>query len=250
MNFLKKLIFLAAIVPLMSALSGCNSDSSKEDFIAPFDVTVEESEGWRTNYFPLSDTERSVVVQEGDDASYIDIPAGHSFTERNIYNGTDTDDIVDDNVTGLTWLKCTVTGRNFADTDDGCSGANVKLSWSHASETCSSLVYAGFDDWRIPTITELFTLLDFDHWPLVTPVPDNENAQFSGYWSSTSRVFIEFNENYGSFDVRDYGWIMFFGGGGVWGVNIVDMKEKLAYDEDTGTTTIELQFVRCVRGGR
>lgn len=260
MNFIRIIIFLAVISPFMAILSGCYNDAfldaihEEEDFISPFDVVIDESSSWRTSYFPISDTGRSEVVQDGDDASYLNIPAAHSFTERNISNGSDTDDIVDDNVTGLTWLKCTVTGRNLVDTNDNCTGANVKLSWSHANETCSNLDYAGYDDWRVPTINELFSILDFDHWPLivtVTPVfPDNENAQFSGYWSSTSRLFVEFNEDYESYDVNDYAWILYFQGGGAWGINIIDMKEKQVYDGDTGITTEEKQFVRCVRGSR
>jgi hypothetical protein len=265
MNFIRIIIFLAVITPFMSVLSGCYNDAlldavkEEEDFIAPFDVEVAESDSWRTSYFTISDTGRTGAVLDGDDASFINMPHERNFSERHIVNGgsngddTDTDDVVDDNVTGLTWLKCTVMNRNLADNKDDCSGANNTLSWSHANETCANLDYAGYDDWRVPTITELFTILDFDHWPLIDTAEffiDNESAAYMGYWSSTSKLFVEFNSNYESYDVNDYAWIIYFGGGGVWGVNIVDLKEKIVYDEDTGTTTIEKQFVRCVRGRR
>lgn len=266
MKFIKIIILLTAITPFMFILSGCSGDAfldamkEEEDFIAPFDVVIQDSDSWRTSYSNLSDTGRSEIVLNGDDASFVDIPAAVSFTERNVANGgsagddTDTDDIVDDNVTGLTWIKCTIPGRNLIDTNDDCSAINAKLSWSHANETCSNLIYGGYDDWRVPTVTELFSILNFNNWPLINIATslfsDNENSPHNGYWTSTSKLFVEFNANYESFDVNDYAWIIFFGGGGVWGVNIVDIKEKLVHDEDTGITTIEMQYTRCVRGVR
>jgi hypothetical protein len=33
-------------------------------------------------------------------------------------------------------------------------------------------------------------------------------------------------------------------------VNVSDIKEKVKYNEETGETTVEKQFVRCVRGRR
>lgn len=249
----------------MLFLSGCYDDAfldamkAEEDFIEPFDVVLSEGDSLRTVYFSVSDTGRSEVVVEGDDASYVDIPAAPNFSEITTDNGSnngddrDTDDVIYDNVTGLTWLKCTVTGRNSTDTRDNCSGPNEKLSWSHAFETCSNLNYAGYDDWRLPTISELFTILYFDNWPLVksspSVFPDMEVSVNSGYWSSTSKLFIEFASGYESYDVNDYAWIIFFGGGGVYGVNILDLKEKVVHNEDTGDTVIEKQYVRCVRGG-
>ncbi len=256
MAFFRIIFFLLIFTPAMISLSGCYDDAFLEamneeiDFIAPFDVVLSEGDSFRTTYFAISDTGRSEVVQAGDDASYIDIPKAANFTVQN--NIDANDDVVTDNVTGLTWLKCTVTGRNTADTADDCAGTNTKLSWSYASETCSNLDYAGYDDWRLPTYSELFSILDFNHWPLVysTYFPDIEVTVGDGYWTSTSKLFVEFDSSYESYDVSDYAWIIFFNGGGVYGVNIADLKEKTVYDEDTDTTVSEKQFVRCVRDGR
>jgi len=250
--FITVLIFLSFLINV----SGCYDDSfldalqEEEDFVAPFDIVLNDDEASRTTFFPISDTGRSEVVLSGDDASYQDIPTAPRFKSFNNYNSTN-DDIVLDEVTGLMWLKCTVVDKNVADTDDNCGGTNTKLSWSQASETCSKLNYAGYDDWKLPTLSELFTILNFDNWPLVYSeyFPDTEVTVNEGYWTTTSKIFIK-SSDYESYDITDYGWIVFFKGGGVFGVNVSDIKEKVKYDEETGVATVEKQFVRCVRGRR
>ena len=251
--FITVLIFLSFLINV----SGCYDDSfldalqEEEDFVAPFDIVLNDDEASRTTFFPISDTGRSEVVLSGDDASYQNIPTAPRFTIFDNYNSTN-DDVVLDEVTGLMWLKCTVVDKNVADTDNNCSGINKKLSWSQASETCSNLSYGGYDDWKLPTVNELLTILNFDNWPLVYSeyFPDTEVTVNEGYWTTTSKIFIEYSSNYESYDITDWGWIVFFQGGGVFGVNVSDIKEKVKYNEETGETTVEKQFVRCVRGRR
>ncbi|MFI3169585.1 MAG: DUF1566 domain-containing protein [Faecalibacterium sp.] len=56
-----------------------------------------------------------------------------------------------DNNTGLMWETVPTGG---------------KVSWDGAVEYCESLSLAGYDDWRMPTLKELFSLSDFEiGWP-------------------------------------------------------------------------------------
>ena len=78
----------------------------------------------------------------GQDAQY----AGYqsSYTE----NGDGT---VTDNVTDLMWQQIP---------------ANAGLSWQEAVNYCKSLELAGYSDWRMPTLKELFSISDFSQgWP-------------------------------------------------------------------------------------
>ena len=82
-------------------------------------------------------------------------------------------------------------------------------SWSSSNSYCGNLNYAGHDDWRLPTFSELRTILDFDTVPLVSDkyFPNTPEASF---WTSTpstilNRVYtVNFKEGYfGEFDLTD-----------------------------------------------
>jgi Protein of unknown function (DUF1566) len=65
------------------------------------------------------------------------------------------DGTVTDTVTGLIWQKS-------PDTDgDGNIDAADKLSYDEAVSRASTLSLGGYSDWRLPTIKELYSLIDF-----------------------------------------------------------------------------------------
>jgi len=65
------------------------------------------------------------------------------------------DGTVTDNVTGLVW-------QQSPDTDgDGDIDAADKLSYEEAVAGASTLDLGGYNDWRLPTIKELYSLIDF-----------------------------------------------------------------------------------------
>ena len=60
------------------------------------------------------------------------------------------------------------------------------MTWADALTNCNALNYGGHDDWRLPNIKELSSLVDFEK---VNPAIDTDafpNTQSDGYWSSTS----------------------------------------------------------------
>ena len=65
------------------------------------------------------------------------------------------DGTVTDNVTGLTWwATADLNGDGTIDIDD-------KLTYSEAAAMADSVSLAGYDDWRLPTTKELYSLIDF-----------------------------------------------------------------------------------------
>jgi hypothetical protein len=87
---------------------------------------------------------------------------------RFIDNGDGT---VTDICTGLMWQK-----------DTGNDGDTVK--WCPALFYCENLNLGGHDDWRLPNIRELHSIVDYGRgYPAIDPVFD---ASSSFYWSSTS----------------------------------------------------------------
>jgi len=70
------------------------------------------------------------------------------------------DGTVSDLTSGLQWMRCAL-GQAWA--DPACSGEAERHTWSAAQEAAARFNrrggHAGFDDWRLPTIDELRTLI-------------------------------------------------------------------------------------------
>jgi hypothetical protein len=83
----------------------------------------------------------------GQDGNY----QGATPTYRDNGNGT-----VSDQITGLMWTKSPDLNG------DGMINAGDKLSFLEAVNSAESSTLAGYDDWRLPTIKELYSLILFD----------------------------------------------------------------------------------------
>ncbi len=128
----------------------------------------------------------------GQDGSYA---TGCPSERRFVDNGNGT---VTDTCTGLMWQQ------NTADVnEDGQSTFDDSIQWCNAMIYCENLSFAGHDDWRLPNIRELQSIVDYGRVnPSIDPVFD---ALSSTYWSSTSNV-----------SHLDLGWYVVFGRGFVY----------------------------------
>jgi len=94
-------------------------------------------------------------------------------------NGNGT---VTDTVTGLMWDQCTL-GRSGS----GCSGTANTYTWANAisaATTLNSANYKGHNDWRVPSIVELESLVKLGSPPVIdTVVFPNTPAGY--FWSAT-----------------------------------------------------------------
>jgi hypothetical protein len=107
--------------------------------------------------------------------------------EYGINNYSDNGDgTINDAATGLMWQQG----------DDG-----EVYDWNGALDYCSALSLGGTDDWRIPSIKELHSIVDYDRSPDATDSPaidpmftltsiTNEagEADWGSYWSSTTLI--------------------------------------------------------------
>ena len=112
---------------------------------------------------------------DNEDQNYVRAVRGEPYSPSPDFvdnkNGT-----VSDVNTGLMWQKAT------QQPDD----------WHEAMQYCEGLVLGGYDDWRLPTKNELYSLVSFD-WASdpVTTFPDTESVI---YWSSTATPPIDIGE--------------------------------------------------------
>ena len=114
-------------------------------------------------YFKISDSGQTTEYLFGDDGSYINTPDEITFTVYDNISGSD--DVVVDNVSGLMWTKCTLNAGGGLSTQDDCgdvAATTPKVTRSNAISHCESLSYAGHSDWRLPSASELFTLVNFN----------------------------------------------------------------------------------------
>lgn len=105
------------------------------------------------------------------------VRAGYSkdFGDPDCYSFQDNGDgTVMDLNTGLMWKK----------------DESTEMNWEEAMKYCQELNLAGHNDWRLPTIRELGTLLDMSFkdgvWFFKQYFPGTKTAPLGFYWSSTT----------------------------------------------------------------
>lgn len=128
------------------------------------------------NTYPhqIFSTGQSASLYLGDDAS---VSAGLSHaTPRFLDNNDGT---ISDRSTGLMWLK------NWADFSSSFK------TWTQSLSEANSFVSAGYDDWRMPNVRELFSLIDHGtpegqiRFSVGHPFLNVQSSNFGLYWTST-----------------------------------------------------------------
>jgi len=157
----KFLLFLIAEIFLASAWS-CHKDQ---------ELNSDDPPVLKMNY-PIVDTgqkefynESSTITEPGKGAAFYGQDAMYNENEPEyIDNGDGT---VSDLLTGLMWSRSTDLNG------DGTINAADKLSYDEAMESATSFVLGGYDDWRIPTIKELYSLILFSGMDISGPMPES-----------------------------------------------------------------------------
>lgn len=65
------------------------------------------------------------------------------------------DDVVIDRATGLIWAR--------EINEAGCNNG-ATATWDNAIDYCNNLSFAGFADWRLPNLNELFSIVDWSEY--------------------------------------------------------------------------------------
>lgn len=153
----------------------------------------------------VPETGQTTVYQTGDDGYY---KKGVTNPVPRFTILAETNQVLD-NLTGLVWAR-----------DANIGGT---MNWSNAIEYCESLVYGGTNDWRLPNISELLSLVDRGQSNPCLPL----GHPFTNVLLDTYRSSSTFASN------PNLAWIM-------------DMNDGLA----GGGFKTALYYVWSVRGGR
>ncbi|HPS30706.1 MAG TPA: SUMF1/EgtB/PvdO family nonheme iron enzyme [bacterium] len=88
----------------------------------------------------------------GQDYQYAS--SGFCIPKNFSVSGTDSEKIISDGNTSLQWQGI------LPETYIGCA-AGKECTWPEAVDYCESLNYGGFDNWRLPSMEELDTVIDY-----------------------------------------------------------------------------------------
>lgn len=165
----------------------------------------------------LPKTGQIISYRSGDDGEY---EAGWWFGKLNANNKTrfisktiSGDDVVIDRATGLMWP---------ADGNEaGCHNAN-DVVWNDAIDYAEGLSFAGFNDWRLPNVKELLSIVDYSKNEPCIDLIIFPNTSYNIHWTGTTRVTLTTSA---------------IG---------VDFDEGLLY---FGVKASSYNYVRCVRKG-
>ena len=80
------------------------------------------------------------------------------------------------------WMRC-----SLGQTWDGnsCTGTDATYTWQHALNAADIHSFAGYEDWRVPNIKELGSLVEQDCYSPAINQSIFSNAGSNGYWSSS-----------------------------------------------------------------
>lgn len=138
---------------------------------------ADQDKHWGINFFigkPFAGNSAST--------SYCRCVRGHGPYEPGHYRVPVTG-VVQDLSTGLMWQKSAVDING-----DGSLDENDRVNWARALDYCSDLDYAGFQDWRLPSIRESLSLMDPSSDPRFSFLFERSPFVLNLEWTSTSRA--------------------------------------------------------------
>jgi hypothetical protein len=91
------------------------------------------------------------------------------------------DGAVSDEQTGLMWKRCS-EGQGGADCG---AGSATGYTWSEALQQAEASTAAGYDDWRLPNIKELASLVEMRCYDPAININYFPNTESAHYWSSS-----------------------------------------------------------------
>ncbi|MFA9378261.1 MAG: DUF1566 domain-containing protein [Lachnotalea sp.] len=238
---MKKITFVILSTIITVNLMGCSAGNANTPEEVVTDDTASNVADSKDYTYPIVDTNQGLCYNNSE---IIEGPAeGEAFYGQdaqytgNVPSYTDNGDgTVSDNVTGLMWAQ---------------DLSEASMSWEEAGEYCENLEFGGYDDWRLPTIKELWSIRDFsaggpwvntDYFYLVGN--GAEGAQQHSWSSNAYLVDTDLAADTVAFAVNDWtGHIKSFTGnrfvravrGDTYGINdFVDEGDGTITDEATG----------------
>jgi len=142
------------------------------------------------------------VTKSGQITSFADGDDGYyqkGYPQNGVRFVDNGDGTITDMATGLMWIK----DPSQIGGDWGSPGSPTTTTWAVAITRCNALEYAGYSDWRLPNIKELYSIVDIgEKNPSINNIYDNTIVD--NYWSSSTKK-----------NITSYKWVVVFDFGSV-----------------------------------
>lgn len=246
---LNKLIFISVAIFMMASCdddtaSGNNANNQTNNV-----NNTNNSNNSNSLTFPVVETAQTGCYGEVSAMGCADLPdpfGGQDYQFDGIAPSyTDNGDgTVTDNVTGLMWVQT-------PDMDgDGVIDASDKLTWPEIQtyvNTLNASNFAGYSDWRLPHIKELYSLINFNGTDPSSGVETNlvpfiNDDVFGFAWGDTASGERTIDSQYASSTV----YVSTEAGELLFGVNFADGRIK-GYGVQMGSS-FKTFLLLCVRG--
>jgi hypothetical protein len=254
----RMLISLALVLVGSLAAVGCGGQTAAtaaSSTTAVQGMTTTASASVAALAYPIVDTGQTVCYDASAEIAFPE--AGGPFYGQDAQHAGNQPDYtvssdgltVQDNVTGLMWQRTTDTNG------DGVIDYTDEMTWDEAMAYPAALnteKYAGYSDWRLPTIKEAYSLILFvgtDPDPMGTEtaglVPFIDTKDFAFAYGDTSAGERIIDTQYAS--TTKYVSTTMNGAETMFGVNFADGRIK-GYGLKMGNGTVKKFSVQCVRG--
>jgi len=213
-----------------------------------------QQHSWSSNYY-LVDTEEAAKnvafivndwtghIKALDGRRYVRCVRGDTYGINDFVDNEDS--TITDAATGLMWAQ-----------EDSGTG----MDWETALAYAEDSTYASYDDWRLPNVKELQSIVDYSGvFPAIDSMFNiseitNEagNADYPYFWTSTSNPYIDPREDPAGYW---YAWYVAFGyavdpdGNDCHGAGAVRFDTKAEGDPSGEGAPRVYNYVRLVRGG-
>lgn len=234
----RRLFLTGMISTAVLVLAGCGSGGSSGGSNYPSASTTSTSLG-----YPIVDTNQvlfygNTVELTTDPTSSTDAFYGQDaqFTGNQPSYADNGDGTVTDNVTGLMWVQA----------------RGSQVSWQDAVNGASSCTTAGYSDWRMPTVKELYSLIEYTgdiDTDASNSVPYIDSNVFGfTYGPNTSTTVIgDRLEDAQDWTGTEYVSTTMLGSATAFGVNFCDGRIKGYPITNPATLSPTTHYVRYVR---
>ena len=197
------LLLFLFLIPLTTSAQDyylCEGNFDYDEDVDGTDASLFKSDFGRNQYSyacpldgpaPVPKTGQSTYFVGGDDG---DLERGVTWPVPRFTDNVDG--TVSDNLTGLMWLKnANCINTNYPEFDTHEIPGDGLVTWQNALDFVEGIndgMYPDcegnppYNDWRLPNIKELQSLLDYGQYPALPTGHPFSNLQIAYYWSSTT----------------------------------------------------------------